>query len=132
MKIKNLWWFVVAGILFYTGYAFASDAITIGTIADNVTKSFQSLGKLMAATSYLAGFGFAISGIFKFKQHKDNPTQIPVSTPIALLGVGVLLIFLPGVIQPAGYTIFGSTAQLNDTAGGFTGTGATKMPGGNG
>lgn len=122
---------IIAGVFFYMGYAYADEAITVGIIAENVTKSFQSLGKLMAATSYLAGFGFAISGVFKFKQHKDNPTQIPIGTPIALLAVGVVLIFLPGIIRPAGYTIFGSTAELNETAGGFLGGGATHMPGGN-
>ena len=131
MKFKRIWFFVIAIAFFYAGYALADDTgMTLGSIADNVTNSFQQLGKLMAATSYLAGFGFAIAGIFKFKQHKDNPTQIPMGTPIALLAVGIVLIFLPGIIQPAGFTIFGNGADLNSTAGGFKGGGATQMPGG--
>ena len=127
--------FVTAISLFFIGCALAGNAPSgdnggIGTLATNVTGSFGQLGKLMAATSYLAGFGFAIAGVFKFKQHKDNPTQIPMGTPIALLAVGIILIFLPGIIKPAGVTIF-NTSDLNNTAGGFTGGGATNMPGGN-
>jgi len=127
VKIK---WLLGAVLFLSAGYALA-DAITIGNIAENITNSFQQIGKLMAATSYLSGFGFAIAAIFKFKQHKDNPTQIPMGTPIALLGVGVVLIFLPGIIKPTGFTIFGSGADLNSTAGGFKGKGAESMPGGN-
>jgi len=119
--------FVTAISLFFVGYALGDD--NIGNLAGHVTGSFQQLGKLMAATSYLAGFGFAIAGVFKFKQHKDNPTQIPMGTPIALLAVGIILIFLPGIIRPAGVTIFGN--NVDNAAGGFTGGGVTNMPGGN-
>ena len=129
MNFKKIWLFVVAAAFFYAGYVFA-DVVTIGTIAENVTKSFQQLGKLMAATSYLSGFGFAIAGVFKFKQHKDNPTQIPMGTPIALLVVGIVLIFLPGIISPMGVTIYGTQAATNNAVGGFTGTGVSNMPGG--
>jgi len=132
MNYKKIFLFIIAAGLFFAGYAFATNAPagSIGELAGNVTGSFSSLGKLMAATSYLAGFGFAIAGVFKFKQHKDNPTQIPMGTPIALLVVGIVLIFLPGIIAPAGVTIF-KDASLNETAGGFTGGGAEHMPGGN-
>lgn len=132
MNWKTIICLIVAASWFFIGTVFAADTVTtIGNLADNITGSFQQLGKLMAATSYLAGFGFAIAGIFKFKQHKDNPTQIPMGTPIALLAVGIILIFLPGIIRPAGFTIFGNAATLEDTAGGFKGGGAEKMPGGN-
>jgi len=37
------------------------------------------------ALQYIGRAIFLIAGIHKFKQHKDNPTQIPLPTPIALL-----------------------------------------------
>ena len=73
----------------------------------------------MAATSYLAGFGFAIAGVFKFKQHKDNPQQAPLGTCIAMLLVGISLIFLPSIITVGGGTL-GTSNQGN--VGGFTST----------
>lgn len=112
-----------------SSYVYA-DNVTIGQIARNIMGSFQDLGELMIAMAYLSGFGFTVSAVFKFKQHKDNPTQIPVSTPLALLFVGIVLIFLPGIIKPTGFTIFGTDAKLDDMAGGFTGDGAIHIPGG--
>lgn len=97
----------------------------IAAIANTVTGEFKSIGQLMAATAYLAGFGMTIAAIFKFKQHKDNPQQVPMGTPITMLLVGIVLIFLPNIIQPAGTSIFGAGAA----AGGFTGNGISGIPG---
>lgn len=102
----------------------------IGDMAEGVTSAFKQIGSLMTAIAYICGFGFTIGAIFKFKAHKDNPTQVPIGTPMALLAIGISLIFLPGFITPAGKTLLGNTAtDVNATAGGFTGTGVTKLPG---
>ena len=127
MNTKN----VKAGALLLLSFISASavyaSTATIGSLADNVTGSFAQIGSLMTGVAYLAGLGFGISAVFKFKQHKDNPTQIPIGTPFALLAVSVILIFLPGIYAPAGATVFGSSGG---DAGGFTGAGATALPGG--
>jgi len=117
---------VVLGL--YIGTACA-EVNTIGDIANTIVLTFQNVGRLMLACSYISGIGFTIASIFKFKQHRDNPTQIPVGTPIALLGIAVMLIFLPGIIKPVGFTIFGAGANLESMAGGFTGNGASSLPG---
>jgi intracellular multiplication protein IcmD len=116
--------------LCYSIFAFAgtiggggAPAGSIGEVAGTITGSFEALGKLMMGIAYIAGFGFTIAAIFKFKQHKDNPTQIPIGTPIALLIIGVALIFLPGIIK-----IGGSTAGFT-TPGGFTGEGIKDVGG---
>ena len=110
--------------------AFAlADSDDLGTLAGNVTGNFEDIGELMTGVAYLAGLGFGISAVFKFKQHKDNPTQIPIGTPFALLAVSVVLVFLPGLYEPAGATIYGTSYDSDTTAGGFTGSGATNLPG---
>jgi hypothetical protein len=43
--------------------------------------------------------------IVEFKAHKDNPTQTPISKPIALLFVGAALIFLPSVFSVDGQAL---------------------------
>ena len=130
--IKGSVYLVAACALFFTGFALAgsSDGVGIGKLAQNITGSFEDIGKLMIAISYVAGIAFAIASIFKFKQHKDNPTQIPLGTPLALLVVGIILVFLPALFEPAGETIFGAGDKA--TAGGFTGGGLEKVPGGKG
>ena len=109
-------------LLLISGLALADDTKTLGSIASNITGSFRSIGKLMFAVSFIAGFGFLISGIFKFKQHKDNPTQIPMGTPLAMVVIGAMLVFLPSILKPAGKTMFGESA----TYGGFKGAGITS------
>jgi len=100
----------------------------IGLMLAAITGSFTGIGKLMIGIAYLAGVGFTVAAIFKFKQHKDNPTQIPLGTPLALLVLGIVLVFLPGLFKPAGETVFG-TGQATASAGGPTGAGFTKIPG---
>ena len=56
----------------------------IGSVAANVTSNLTGIAKLITAGAYVAGFGFAVAAIVKFKAHKDNPTQVNISMPIAL------------------------------------------------
>lgn len=120
---KNCRWYrwimsllVIAAVLGMSELALAADSLS--TIATNITSTFKGLAKLITALAYVAGLGFAVGAIFKFKAHKDNPTQIPVGTPIALLFVGAALIFMPNVFTVAGQTVFGNTSAV----GGATGT----------
>ncbi len=109
-----------------TGLALAQDEGAmkgIAKIAQNVTGSFGSIAQLFLAIAYIAGVGFAVAAIFKFKQHKDNPTQIPLGTPIALLAIAVSLIFLGYFIKPLGETL-GATEQQ---AVGPSGKGAERV-----
>lgn len=74
-----------------------TDTASLGSMASTITSSFTNLTKLITAGSYVAGLGFSIGAIMKFKQHKDNPTQIPIGTPIALVFVAAALLFLPSL-----------------------------------
>lgn len=93
----------------------AMAATTIGTMASTITASFTSVAKLITAGSYIAGLGFAIGAIMKFKQHKDNPTQITIGQPIGMLFVAAALLFLPSILSVAGATMFGDSGGV--TAG---------------
>lgn len=99
--------FLFLSLIFWVGLAVASGA-TLGGMASNIIKSFASLTKLITAASYLAGIGFAVGAIMKFKAHKDNPTQIPIGTPIALTFIAAALLFLPTILSITGGTMFGS------------------------
>lgn len=109
---------IISGML-SSGLAFA-DKLTgpsLGTIAGTVTGSFEGLAKLITAGAYIAGIGFALSAILKFKQHKDNPQQIPIGTPIALLFIAAGLIFLPTIFGVANQTIFGGSGTIGGVSG---------------
>lgn len=115
-RIINL---IILNGLFYCSHLFAAaTGPSIGTIATTITGSFEGLAKLITAGAYIAGIGFALSAILKFKQHKDNPQQIPIGTPIALLFIAAGLIFLPTIFGVANQTIFGGSGEM----GGISGT----------
>ena len=82
---------------------------TVGNMATSITGSFINLTKLITAGSYLAGLAFSIGAIMKFKQHKDQPQQVPIGTPVALVFIAAALLFLPSILGIAGYTMFGSS-----------------------
>ena len=92
-----------------------ASGMSLGAVATQITGSFSTVTKVITGGSYLAGIAFAISAIMKFKQHKDNPTQIPIGTPIALLFIAAALLFLPSVLGVAGQTLFKGGATSGPT-----------------
>jgi len=68
----------------------------------------QSAASLLAAAEQA---GATAAALAKFNQHKDNPTQIPLGTPIALVFISAALLFLPTILSTAGVTAFGGGAE---------------------
>lgn len=89
----------------------------VGSVAENVTTNLGQVAQLITAASYVAGMAFAAGAVVKFKAHKDNPTQIPIGTPIALLFVAAALIFLPTVFKVSGSTLFGASGAVGGVSG---------------
>jgi intracellular multiplication protein IcmD len=102
----------------------ASGAEGIGSVAENVTGNLANIAKLITAASYVAGMGFGVAAIVKFKAHKDNPTQVTIGMPIALLFVAAALLFIPSVYQTSGTTLFGASGTVGGISG-VTGFGAS-------
>ena len=127
MKFKlinksNYKYWLISGIFLSLGAlvtmeAYATSTLTLGAMASQITTSFKQLTKLITAGSYLAGLGFSIGAIMKFKQHKDNPTQIPIGTPIALVFIAAALLFLPSILSITGQTMFGGSGSTAGPSG---------------
>ncbi len=116
---KGLAFLATAGVCFGTGVALGATSVSggIGSVATTITSQFGPVAKAITAGAYVSGFGFSLAAIMKFKAHKDNPQQIPIGTPIALLFIAVALIFIPSLMKMGGRTIFGSGMK----AGGISG-----------
>ncbi len=111
---------MILGVLALACLAVGTSALAIsgiGSVAEQVTTNVKGVARLLTAASYVAGMAFAIGAIVKFKAHKDNPTQIPIGTPIALLFVGAALIFIPSVFKVAGSTMFGASGAMSSVSG---------------
>lgn len=118
---------LLAGLTCF-GFGTAALAVVnsgLGGIAGQVTSNLGNVAKLITAASYVAGLAFGVGAIVKFKAHKDNPTQVPIGMPIALLFVGAALIFIPSVFKSSGATLFGQSGTVAGVSG-VTSFGATK------
>lgn len=111
-------------LLFLSGASFAATP-TLGNMATHVISSFAAIGKLITAGSYIAGLAFSVGAIMKFKQHKDNATQIPIGQPIGLILIAAALLFMPTLLETLGATMFGSA-----TTAGSSGTTIGSVSGG--
>lgn len=101
----------LASLCFGIGSAFAAGAggsMNLGNVATTIQSSLQPVVNLIEMGSYVAGVGFAVVAMLKFKAHRDNPTQIPLGTPIALIFIAAGLMFLPSVFNAASKTLFGA------------------------
>lgn len=113
---KYSWLMTLSLSLFVLSDA-ALAANSFGNIASTVRGSFEQIGNLISAASYLAGLAFSIGAIMKFKQHKDNPTQVPIGTPIALIFIAAALLFLPSILGATAQTLFGSSGTVGGVSG---------------
>ena len=96
-----------------------SGVLTVGKVLCLIKENaLKGVLILLYAASILIGLGLLVTGIFKLKQVKDNPTQIPVSTPLAFFVSGSLLLFMPNLFPVVRTTVFGdSTPAVSDELG---------------
>lgn len=103
-----------AGVILLSDAAFALTATAIGT---HVTKAMSTTAKIMQSVALVAGIGFVVTSFFKFHQHKQNPTQVPLSQGLALLVIGAGLVMIPTLIPTAESVITGSTGSTAKVSG---------------
>lgn len=108
---------IVSGMLCISVAAWSAQ--TIGTVASNISGTFTNVTKLLTSAGYVGGVMCLVIAIFQFKQHKENPTQTPLSKPMMILAMGTALIFIPTVTDVASATFFGSSGG---TSAGPTGS----------
>ena len=102
---------VTAGALAGAGTAQAGDN-NFSTVTENIVESSADLPNLISTVAYVGGIGLGVAGIFKLKQHVDNPAQTPMKDGLVRLGASGGLIALP----------FMTEAMTNTVSGGEDGT----------
>ena len=91
----------------------------IAGIANRVAGNLSAIADLIGQIAFVAGMLFFVSAVFKFKQHKDNPTQVPVGTPLSMLAISAALMFMGNFINPLGETLFAGTPGAGISSSGF-------------
>ena len=93
-----------------------TDSLQLGCILVRQVYRMTYIIQFILALSFVSGWGFIIAAIFKFKQVRENPQQVPVSTPFAFLLTAMLLIFMPGLMRFGGETLFVNTEHKGRVA----------------
>ena len=70
-------------------------AISLGGIADNLLGPTRGITQLMYGVSYVAGGLMFIMAVLQYKAHRDNPSQVRLGTPAALLIFAIVFICIP-------------------------------------
>ena len=117
LKSSMVWLVSIASFAVLLIVSQDASATTLGNMASSITGTFANVGKAITGGSYIAGLAFSIGAIMKFKQHKDNPTQIPIGTPISLVFIAAALLFLPSILSITGFTMFGAAGSTAGPSG---------------
>jgi steroid 5-alpha reductase family enzyme len=105
-------------LLMVADYALAA---SIGTVAGRVRDSLGSVAAMLGAASYVIGTGMFMVAIFQLKQHKENPTQTPLSKPMLFFVVAASLLYLPTLMGVTSGTLFSSSSTAGSLGGNLPG-----------
>ena len=103
--------FILASIACF-GFVAAAYAVSgatgIAEVARTAKGNLKDIAELITAGSYIAGMGFGVAAVVKFKAHRDNPAQVGINLAIVMLFVAAALLFMPSVYKSVGKTLFES------------------------
>lgn len=108
--------------------AFAAAAADLGQVIQNTSGAFENFPNLLSLIAYLSGLFLSVAGLFKFKDHVDNPNQNPLSAGVKRFLAGGMFLTLPYMLTAMRGTLMGTSgpAVINNT--GYTS--AVLTPGG--
>ncbi len=118
-KMKKIIYSLISFLVILApGFVFAAGSNKgLANIAVSITGIMGDFVSLIFAIAAVAGSGFLLVSFFKFKQHKDNPTQVPLGQPIALLMIGVGLVWLPFIAEQTGETVGANNSGVASPTG---------------
>lgn len=104
---------LTAGALMGLGTAEAGSN-NFSTVSDNIVSSAENLPNLISTVAYIGGCGLGVAGVFKLKQHVDNPGQTPMKDGLVRLGAGGGLLALPFMTEAMTNTVSGGQGDAID------------------
>lgn len=77
--------------------------MSVGDIADWTMGPINGLGKVFGYICLIGGIGMILGSFLQYRAHRENPSQVRLSTPVFLFVVGVILAILPFIGVLVGY-----------------------------
>jgi hypothetical protein len=95
----------------------AHAALTFKNMSQNIIMASSSFQSLISTVCWIGGAGLGVAGIFKLKQHVDNPGQTPMKDGLIRIGAGGGLLAFPFIQQAMQGSISnGNLQKINATA----------------
>lgn len=99
---------VIIAAIFCDAAMATSSGVTLSSMQQNISKAVGITSTVLMDIATVAGIGFIFAAFFKFHQHKQNPTQVPLSQGITLLLIGAALAVFPMLISTTSKGVFGT------------------------
>lgn len=100
------------GMMVYADGALA--ATTFKDMSKNIVTATSGFQNLISTVCFLGGSGLGVAGIYKLKQHVDNPGNTPMKDGLVRLGAGGGLLAFPFIQQAMQGSISdGALSQLD-------------------
>jgi hypothetical protein len=91
--------------------AIAQSTTGLSGMISQAKGQFETITDLISTISYIAGIGFMVKAIFKFKEHNESKGQVPLSNAIVLFIVAGCLLGLPYMVSVSKSTTVGAGAS---------------------
>ena len=72
----------------------SSQAVSLGNIAQNLTVASKSIAELIHTLCWITGIALIAGALLKYKRHRENPVEAPLSMVFVMLLAGIALITL--------------------------------------
>lgn len=129
MKIRNFFkiFALSAVVVVLSGGDAYAGAAKLSDMINNTTASFGNIPNILSLISYISGLFLAAAGLFKFKDHVDNPSQNPLSAGVKRFIAGGMFLTLPYMMNALRISLLGGAGtQISNTGFGT----AALTPGG--
>jgi heme/copper-type cytochrome/quinol oxidase subunit 2 len=83
-----------------------------GSVAANTNEVLETITGIITVILYVAAMGVFVSACMKYRLHRQNPQQIPLSTPITELVLAIVLAGLPTVSKMTNEHLFQTESKL--------------------
>ncbi len=103
-KTQKLAAVFTAGMMMGSSGANAS-GVDFTDVTSSIVTSSSTLPNLISTVAYIGGIGLGVAGVFKLKQHVDNPGQTPMKDGLVRLGAGGGLLALPMLTEAMKNTV---------------------------
>ena len=115
--------FLKIALILTASFALADTDVSLKESLDSIGELFPAIATIFTGAAYVAGLMLFVGAIFKFRQHREAPQQVPIGQPLSLFGLSVLAVFLPGFLNLTG-------AFFNEQSAGAAGN-ISVLPGDN-